>query len=529
MGYNRRRPRRNKKRGPTERSSRSQGKDRLSHDLPRNLEKVKQEMIAFDDLVLRELKWGEKDPVAVSIAYMDGLVNRDQINDYIVQPLLEEPGKRFSDWMEEDALGWLQESVLTATEVTRASDWNGVILPLLSGKTVVLLDGWDEALVCNTEGGEVRDIAESLAQATRGPRDSFNESIRTNTSLVRRRIKSPNLCLETIRIGKVTQTDVAIMYIRGIANPKIVEEVRTRLNQIEIDGILETGYIEELIEDRSYTPFPTIGNTERPDTVAANLLEGRVTIFVDGTPYVLMLPTTFLQYFQTAEDYYQRFDISSFLRMLRLGTYFIAILGPSIYIALTTFHHEMIPSTLLISLAAQREGVPFPAVVEALIMEITFEILREAGLRMPRYVGPAVSVVGAIVLGQAVVEAGLISPVMVIVVSATAIASFAVPSIPIQISARLLRFLFMMTAASFGFFGMMLSLIAMFAHMTALRSFGVPYLSPFAPFILADQKDAVFRFPRWMEKERPEWVGGKSTRVGENMQPSPPPSGETGG
>ena len=231
------------------------------------------------------------------------------------------------------------------------------------------------------------------------------------------------------------------MFIKGIVNDKVVEEVRKRLDRIDIDGILESGYIEELIQDETYTPFPTVYNTERPDVIAAGLLEGRIAILVDGTPFVLLVPALFTQYFQSAEDYYQRSDFG-LLRMLRYLALFIALLGPSLYIAITTFHQEMLPTALLISLAAQREGVPFPAFIEALMMEVTFEILREAGVRMPRAVGQAVSIVGALVIGQAAVEAGIVSAAMVIVVSITAIANFSFPSFNMAISIRILRFVF---------------------------------------------------------------------------------------
>ncbi|MED4797818.1 spore germination protein, partial [Priestia megaterium] len=261
----------------------------------------------------------------------------------------------------------------------------------------------------------------------RGPRDSFTETLRTNTALIRRRIKSPKLWIESQQIGEFTKTDIALVYIDGIADEQVIQEVKERLSKIDIDGILESGYIEELIQDEDYTPFPTMHNTERPDSVAAGLLEGRIAILVDGTPFVLMVPALFIQFFQAAEDYYQRADISTLIRLMRYMAFFLALLTPSAYIALTTFHQEMLPFALLISIAAQREGVPFPAIIEAFIMEITFEILREAGVRLPRAVGSAISIVGALVLGEAAVQAGLVSPAMVIVVSITAISNFVSP------------------------------------------------------------------------------------------------------
>jgi len=312
--------------------------------------------------------------------------------------------------------------------------------------------------------------------------------------------------MESKIIGKRTKTNVAMMYIKGIANDKIVKEVRLRLDRIDIDGILESGNIEELIRDEPYSPFPTILNTERSDVVAAELLEGKIAIFVDGTPFVLIVPAIFIQFFQSSEDYYQSADIASLIRILRYFAFAIAMLAPALFIAVTTFNHVMLPPSLLISLAAQREGAPFPAFVEAIIMEVTFEILREAGLRMPRSIGSAMSIVGAFVIGTAAVEAGIISAAMVIVVSITAIASFVSPTYNLAISGRILRFGFMAIAASFGLLGITIGLIALLLHLCSLRSFGVPYMSSLAPFNLSDQKDAFIRLPIWKMFTRPRLI-----------------------
>jgi spore germination protein KA len=404
------------------------------------------------------------------------------------------------------------------------SNWNEIYDSLLSGNTIIIIDGFAKALSVETKGWEKRSISEPTTQLSiRGPKDSFTESLRTNTALIRRRIKSPNLWLESMKIGKVSQTDIGIMYIKGIAEEKIIDEVKKRLKRIDIDGILGSGYIEQCIEDQTKTTFPTTFMTERPDVVASQLLEGRIAIITDGTPFVVTAPSVFIQFFQAPDDYYFRFDIATSLRLLRIMSFFIALLAPSMYIAATTFHQEMIPTPMAIAIAAQRENVPFPAFVEALIMEVTFEILREAGLRLPRAVGQAVSIVGALVIGQAAVQAGLVSPVMVIVVSITAIANFATPSFPMAISARLVRFGLMLLATVLGFFGIMLGLLAIFIHLCSLRSFGVPYMSPLAPFSLKNQHDTIFRFPIYDLKERPPLMNeGNVTRSGSNQNPGPP-------
>jgi spore germination protein KA len=324
-----------------------------------------------------------------------------------------------------------------------------------------------------------------------------------------------------MKIGSVSKTDVSIVYIKGIAKDEIVKEIRSRLDRIEIDSILESGYIEQLIEDQSMTTFPTLYHTERPDMVAGNLLEGRVAIVVNGTPFVLLAPTVFIQFFQSVEDYYGRADIATALRFLRILIFFISIIGPASYIAGTTFHQEMIPTQLLIAIAAQRETVPFPAFIEALIMEVAFEILREAGVRMPRAVGSAISIVGALVIGQAAVQAGIVSPAMVIVVAITAIANFATPAFAIAISARLLRFIFMVAAATFGFYGIMLGILLLAVHLTSIRSFGVPYLAPMAPLIPANLGDTIVRLPMWAQKTRPKLIASKKNRVGGNQKPKP--------
>lgn len=486
--------------------------EKVHDDLLSNINRIKKQLGNSDDLVIREFMIG-KSAVHVAILYIAGLVDEQTVNTIVMRSLMFESVPLQDSIDQEYELNYIKEHVVALGSMTVTSNWKDLLLSLLSGNAVIFVAGKTEAIIESTKGGEQRAISEANTQVVvRGPKEGFTESIQVNTSLIRRRIKSPNLWMESFQIGEVTQTTVSIMYLKGIASDELVGEVKQRLEKIKIDGVLETGYIEEWIEDKTLTFFPTMFNSERPDLVAAQLLEGRVAILVDGTPFVLVVPTTFIQFFQSPEDYYSRFDIGTFLRFLRVITYGIALLAPSVYIALTTYHHNMIPFPLLISLAAQREGVPYPAFLEALLMEFTFEILREAGVRIPRAVGPAISIVGALVLGEAAVQAGLVSPVMVIVVSITAIGSFAVPSYNIQISARLLRFLFMVLAAAFGFYGIMLGLIFMIAHMCSLRSFGIPYLTPFAPFVLSDQKDAVFRFPIKMLKTRPRLLSLNQNR-----------------
>ncbi|KKK38680.1 spore gernimation protein KB [Mesobacillus campisalis] len=475
------------------------------------------------DIVIRKASFDEKLGIRTAIVYVEGISDKKTINDFLIESIIKNR-ELHEKHPKRDPFDILLDEVVALGDVAVHHQWDSIFQSLMAGDTVILIDGFSKALSASTRGGEQRSIEEPGSQVTvRGPRDGFTESIGTNIALIRRRIQNPDLWNEMMKIGTVTKTDVAIVYIKGIAKDEIVDEIRSRLKRIEIDSILESGYIEQLTEEHVLTTFPTYYHTERPDMVAGNLLEGRVAIIVNGTPFVLIAPALFIQFFQSVEDYYGRADIATALRFLRILIFFISIIAPASYIAGTTFHQEMIPTRLLIAIAAQRETVPFPAFVEALIMEVAFEILREAGVRMPRAVGSAISIVGALVIGQAAVQAGIVSPAMVIVVAITAIANFATPSFTVAISARLIRFAFMLAAATFGFYGIILGLVMLTVHLTSLRSFGVPYLAPIAPVIPSNIGDTLVRMPMWAQKKRPKLVASdrNETRVGDNQKPKP--------
>jgi len=461
------------------------------------------------DIVIRELNFPGGDGLKLAVVYTDGLADKQSVSEFILESamLRDQMTRGEGENSVQVSPQTLVNQVLSISDTNEIHTYGSLFNALLSGETIVLIDGYASAIAAGTRGWRDRGINETLTETVvRGPKEAFTETLRTNTAMIRRKIKDSNLWLETRQIGQVTETDVSIMFIKGIADDKVVEEVRRRLDRIDIDGILESGYIEELIQDETYTPFPTVYNSERPDVVAAELLEGKVAILVDGTPMVLIVPALFVSFLHAAEDYYHRFDISTLIRILRYIGVFISLFGPSLYVAITTYHQEMLPTQLLYSLASQREGIPFPAFIEAIMMEVAFEILREAGLRMPRTIGPAVSIVGTLVIGQAAVEAGIISAAMVIVVSTTAIASFVFPSYSLANTMRMLRFPLMGLAATFGLYGIIIGTFAIVLHVSSLRSFGVPYMSPFAPLILSDQKDAIFRIPHWAQFTRPRLI-----------------------
>lgn len=481
----------------------------LLADLDRNIESIKAALGNSMDLTVKEMRLGTLSGPRLGLVYLEGMTDIK----LLLQCLMPEhnDSARFGDGSPRETISYLKQTAVTVGEIKEVGNWDEVVADLLSGHTMLFIHGCAMALAVGTSGGEKRGVEEPNTQSViRGPREGFTETLRTNTAMVRRIVKDARVRLEGRRIGKVTKTDVAIMYLDGFASENVVSEVRARLDRIDTDGILESGYIEEFIQDKTYTPFPTVYNTERPDSVAAGIMEGRVAIFVGGTPFVLLVPALFTQFFQTPEDYYQRADFSSLLRILRFICFFIALLAPSIYIAVTTFHQELLPTPLLIGLAGQREGVPFPAFIEALIMEVTFEILREAGVRMPKTIGQSVSIVGTLVIGQAAVEAGLVSAAMVIVVSITAISNFVIPAFNMAISLRMLRFPFMGIAASFGLFGVVVCLIGLVLHLCSLKSFGVPYMAPFAPIVPADHKDSFFRLPIRSLTTRPRLLNRKN-------------------
>lgn len=484
--------------------------DLLNTSLAKNIKVIQNTLGHSNDIIIREITIGEAEPHRLAIISIDGLSDKTMISDSVIDKLMAN--------IEEDQEieittinQYVRSSYLTVGDVMNIENFTSLYHAILNGETVILLDGFAEGIVTSTKSAKDRAVTEpSTESVIRGPRESFTETLRTNTALIRRKIKSPNLWIKSRVIGEVTQTDVAVMYIHGIASDKIVTEVLARLDRINIDGILESGYIEDFIQDSKNSMFPTVYNSERPDVIAGELLDGKIAILVDGTPFVLVVPALFTSFLQSAEDYYQHWMISSLVRILRFFGISLALVAPSLYVAITTFHQEMLPTPMLISIASQREGVPFPAVVEALIMEIAFEVLREAGLRMPRTIGPAVSIVGTLVIGQAAVDAGVVSAVMVIIVALTAICSFLFPAYGLSNTIRVLRFPLMILAAMFGLFGVMFGIMVIILHLCSIRSFGVPYLSPFAPLIIQDQKDAFFLLPRRRLLTRPRLVNQKN-------------------
>lgn len=427
-----------------------------------------------------------------AVFYVDGLVNKDIINQDIIKPLLEiRYASRTPDIKD---IGDILKDVLSASDVRRIFDCDTAIEKLLSGDTILFMEGETSCLVMQTRGWQSRGIDKPRTQnSVRGPAEAFTETLLFNTAMLRRKIRSEKLRFENMQIGKNTKTDVAIAYIDGIAKREVVAKVRKRLKAIKAEYILESGHIEQLIEDNPSSLFSTVGNNEKPDIVAAKLLKGRVAIFVDGCPFVLTVPMVFSENFHSAEDYYSRPYFSTLIRILRTISYIVTLFFPGLYIALVNFHREMIPQKLLYTIMAAKDGIPFPSFLELLFMLALYEIIREAVLRLPTPVGSTVGIVGGLIIGDAAVSAGIVGGPVVVVAAVTFICSAVVN--PLMDSTSILRIIMLVLGAIMGIFGILAGVFALCLHLCTLKSFGAPYMMPFSPLSKRGLKDSVIRMP----------------------------------
>lgn len=462
------------------------------------------------------------------IVYISGLINDRVIDETILEPLMRfsqtQQEKRMrvgSDWR---AAELMEQGVFT-TALTEAKQWGEICDAVMEGDTALFIDKCSTALILTTRKYEGRTVSEpSTETEIKGPRDGFVENIQTNAALIRRRIKDHRLRFDTMKIGERTKTVVSLAYIESLADEDLLKEVKSRLERIKVDNLTASEYLEELIEDAPFSLFPKMGNTERPDKACSALLEGRVLILVDTTPFVLIVPFAMWGFLQSAGDYYERYYFASFIRWIRVIAVFLSISASPIYVLLTSFHQEMLPTALALKIAAGRSNVPFPAVVEAFTMEIVLEIMKEAGLRLPKPIGQAVSIVGTLVIGQAAVSAGLVSPLLVVVIAIAAVSSFAIPSYSLSNTFRLIRFPVLFTTAFLGLLGYLTSIIVILLHLMSLRSFGSPYLAPVIPFNKSGNKDVFIRVPWWKMLTRPAFVRPQdSQRQATNLKPGAPP------
>ncbi|WP_432661825.1 spore germination protein [Wukongibacter baidiensis] len=477
---------------------------KLSKSLEENIKMFKK-IFNKDDMVnFREFETQEALPLKFCLIFVDGMVNKAIINENIILPIVSFPLKDID--LSNQVIDTLKNKVIVSSTIQAQKEVYELIGSCLYGNAILLIEGFEEALLIDTKGWTTRAINEPTAETiVRGPKEGFNESVMINLTLIRRKIRSTDLKFKFREIGTRTQTKVCVCFIEGIANEKIVKELNRRLDDIDIDAILDSGYIEELIKDSPMSPFTTVGNTERPDVVAANLLEGRVALVVDGTPHVLTLPHLFIEHFQANDDYYNGFIYATINRLIRTFAFFLSTSVPAIYVALTTFHQEMIPTPLLLSISAAREGVPFPTIVEALFMLFAFEILRESGIRLPKPIGSTISFVGALILGEAAVDAKFVSAPIVIVTALTGISNFLIPKMIGALIA--VRLIFLLLSAFLGLYGYIFGVIGLFIHLMSMRSFGIPYMLDVGALNMQDVKDTAIRAPWWIMHLRPKLIG----------------------
>lgn len=478
----------------------------FSGDYQTDLQAILSKIGSNSDLRTRELPLTKLNARG-TLFCVDGMQNERVLNMKMMEFLM------FKATAEELTVSSKAEDLLPFSSLSAIPDIDNFNHSVLFGHIGLLIEGMPHGLLIELPNGANRSIEEPVSEALiRGPRIGFSEVLSENTSMLRRQGFSDQLEMKRYRVGTRLQKDLVLAYMKDIVNPELLQEVETRVSNLNSDFLADSGYVEQLIEDNYLSPFQQVQNSERPDRVINALLEGRIAILLDGTPFALIVPVTFSMLIQTPEDYYERWIPGSLLRMLRFGAAFVALMGPALYISLIAFHPGLIPTELALSIIETRQGVPFPALIEVLILEVSIEILREAGIRLPKPIGPAMGIVGGLIIGDAAVQAGIVSPFLVIVVAVTAISSFSIPTYSAGVTLRLLRFVSMLFAAFLGMFGTILFFLLLCSHLTKLKSFGVPYLTPASPFRATDWKDLFFRAPLSLMKWRPAMMKTKDSK-----------------
>ncbi len=501
--------------GPGRRRRRKNGGDepkQISRRLTENLDQIKERFTVptNSDVMIREFDVivGNK-PVGAFLVYYDGMVDRKVVDDDILQPLMllsnldiKSSDQRISEY--------IRKHLLPHNQIKEAHDYDQVLGEVNFGGVGIFVDGMDSAFTADVKGFEHRTVERpNTEMVIQGPQEGFTETIRVNTALVRKRMKDEELIVEDILVGQRSKTPCSLLYVKSIANDSLVAEVRRRLKSIKVDYVHDSGEIEQLIEDNTFITPPQVVGTERPDRVAALLSEGRVAVIVHGSPFALVMPTTAFELIHSPEDHYVRAPAANLIRITRIIAMTVALLLPGVYLAITNFHQEMIPTGLLLSIEAAREKVPFPTVVEILIMEVSFELIREAGIRIPGTIGPTLGIIGALILGQAAVAASIVSPILIIIVAITGLGSFAIPSFSYGYSFRILRFLYLLLGAFAGFLGIGLGLFLQGMSLVSSKSFGVPFLAPFAPKTADGLGDVLLKEPVWKQERRPDYLNPK--------------------
>ncbi|WP_202079921.1 spore germination protein [Caldalkalibacillus salinus] len=448
------------------------------------------------DLIERKIRVPHKGKTFVVI-YIRGLINENVIDDKVIKPLSTDQKLQDGLWGEESI-----EATPTILEYTSHDTLEEVIHRLLQGHTIILFEGKNKAYAVPTVGFKHRSVTEpEMEIVIKGPRESFVESREMNGSLIRKQLKHSHLVTDTMRLGQ-TQSEVSLMYIDGLVRPGLLKEVREKIKDIPAEHVQNLSMLEQYIEDKPYSLVPTVLYTERPDRAASFLQEGHVVLLMDSSPVCLVVPVTFWSFFHTAEDQYQRWAFGNQMRIIRLIAFFAALFLPAMFVAVLNYHVEMVPTDLLLTMGGTRENVPFPVLFEVLLVEVTFDIIREAGIRMPTKMGIVVTLIGALIISLAAIEAGMVSPIVIVVVGFASLASFTIPSNSFNFAVRIARFGFIALAGFMGLLGMALGITVCVAYLVSTQSFGVPFVSPMAPHYRSS-KDLILRPPVWKQWLRP--------------------------
>ena len=476
-------------------------KMKITADIVKSENAIRKAFSTCDDLKFRQMEIGREEKVRGFLCYIEVNVGNEMLNvlGRMIAYLESLPVEKVEQT--------IKGNTFALSDAMPYEYMEDAIRGVLIGDAVLFVDGFAGALKIPDKGYPKMGVSNSDEEkVVRGSSESFTDSEKANTALIRRRIRNTGLKVKEFQVGVRSFTNVAIVYMEDLADTKLVEETYRRLNAYDIDGVMDSGVLEQLAEEAWYSPFPQFHSTRRPDRAAIAILEGKVVVLVDNSPVALMLPTDVNSFLKTSDDYYNRFYMASFARLLRYASAFFALTLPGLYLAVTNFHTQILPTPLLLSFWKARIGVPFPAALEVLLMELSFELLREAGVRLPGAMGNTIGIVGGLIIGQAAVDANLVSPIVVIVVAFTALCSFAIPNEEFAFSFRILKFLLIFLSAWLGFFGFLIGLFGVLVHMAGLKSFDTPYLTPYVGAQLngyQDEKDALVRFPLRMLWKRP--------------------------
>ena len=484
-------------------------KTRISTDLQLNIDRYQRLFADCADIKMRRMALGQNKSRECFIAYIEVSVSNMLLETTALGRALaylgEAPDEEVNSVLDKNAMG--------ISDVTPFLYVEDAAQGMLTGDAILFVDGYDKALKIADKGYPGAAIKEPDSEKSiRGSREGFTDSIKMNTALIRKRLRSTRVRVKELEQGVRSHTKVDMVYMQDLANPMVLEEIQKRLEAYEIDGVLDSGVIEQLAERKWYSPFPQFQTTQRPDRAALAVMEGRVVVLSDNSPVALILPTDFNSFIKTSDDYYNRFEEATFARILRYFAVFFSMALPGLYLAVTNFHTQILPTPLLLSFWEARIGVPFPAALEVILMELSFELLREAGVRLPGAMGNTIGIVGGLIIGQAAVDANIVSPIVVIVVAFTALCSFSIPNEEFAFSFRILKFFLIIMSAWLGFFGLLVGLLVILIHLSRLKSFGIPYLMPFVGADLSryeDERDSIWRAPFRRLTHRPIYANEK--------------------